>query len=187
LTVRNSALSGLRNGSLSSQGGAGVEQGIPQRLKPLEGCGVERPKAEALGYLEATAPDPGLWPKSQGRVGVLELRRAPLLAAACWFALGVVMAREWRSAGVLLEALVLLVGLVVVGLRRELRVVVVPVAAVWVVVGVVECSGAAGASFAAGFDGVCGRVESAGSGAGGKGAGFAGERGSGSGVHALGE
>jgi competence protein ComEC len=77
----------------------------------------------------------GLWPKDEGRLGALELRRAPLLAAACWFALGVVMAREWRSAEVLLGALVLLVGLVVVGLRRGLRVGVIPLAAVWVVAG----------------------------------------------------
>ena len=77
----------------------------------------------------------GLWPKDEGRVGALELRRAPLLAAACWFALGVVLAREWRPGVVLLGALVLLVGLVLVGLRRALRVTVVPLAAVWVVVG----------------------------------------------------
>jgi competence protein ComEC len=68
-------------------------------------------------------------------VGALELRRAPLLAAACWFALGVVLAREWQPGVVLLGALVLLVGLVLVGLRRRLRVAVVPLAAVWVVAG----------------------------------------------------
>jgi competence protein ComEC len=68
-------------------------------------------------------------------MGALELRRAPLLAAACWFALGVVTAREWRPGVVLLGALVLLVGLTAVGLRRGFRVAVVPLAAVWVVVG----------------------------------------------------
>jgi competence protein ComEC len=88
-----------------------------------------------LGYLEAKTPHPGLWPKDEGRVGALELRRAPLLAAACWFALGVVIAREWRPGVVLLGALVLLVGLVLVGLRRGFRVAVVPLAAVWIVVG----------------------------------------------------
>ena len=31
------------------------QEGIPQRLKPLVSCGMERPKAEALGYPEATA------------------------------------------------------------------------------------------------------------------------------------
>ncbi|HWW23812.1 MAG TPA: ComEC/Rec2 family competence protein, partial [Edaphobacter sp.] len=77
----------------------------------------------------------GLWAKDEGRVGALELRRAPLLAASCWFALGVVLAREWRPGVVLAGALVLLVGLVVVALGRGFRVAVVPLAAVWVVVG----------------------------------------------------
>ncbi len=30
-----------------------MEEGIPQRLKPLFGEDLERPKAKALGYLEA--------------------------------------------------------------------------------------------------------------------------------------
>ena len=84
---------------------------------------------------ELTVQIAGLWAKDEGRVGALELRRAPLLAASCWFALGVVLAREWRPGVVLAGALVLLVGLVVVALGRGFRVAVVPLAAVWVVVG----------------------------------------------------
>jgi hypothetical protein len=33
----------------------GVEEGIPQGLKPRVFIALERPKAKALGYLEATA------------------------------------------------------------------------------------------------------------------------------------
>ncbi|MCU1226377.1 MAG: internalization-related competence protein ComEC/Rec2 [Edaphobacter sp.] len=78
-------------------------------------------------------PNPELWAKA--RVEGLALRRAPLLTAVCWFALGVVMARSWQPAVVLLAALVVLAGLTVVGLRLSLRIAVVPLAAVWMVVG----------------------------------------------------
>jgi competence protein ComEC len=77
--------------------------------------------------------NPELWTKA--RVEGLALRRAPLLAAVCWFALGVVMARSWQPAVVLLVALVMMAGLTVVGLRLSLRVAVVPLAAVWIVAG----------------------------------------------------
>jgi competence protein ComEC len=80
-------------------------------------------------------PDLRLWAEAGGRLEGLEFRRAPLLAAVCWFALGEVLARNWQPAGVLLAALVVLVGLSLVGLRWSLRVAVVPVAAVWMVVG----------------------------------------------------
>ena len=54
-------------------------------------------------------PNPELWRKA----GVERLRfgRAPLLAAAMWFALGEAMARNRQPAVVLLVALALLVGL----------------------------------------------------------------------------
>ena len=65
----------------------------------------------------------------------LQFRRAPLLAAAVWFALGEVMARNRQPAVVLLIALVLLAGLAVVGVRWSLRTAVFPLAAVWMVVG----------------------------------------------------
>ncbi|OJV44231.1 MAG: competence protein ComEC [Acidobacteriales bacterium 59-55] len=69
--------------------------------------------------------------------GVERLRfgRAPLLAAAVWFALGEVMARNRQPAVVLLIALAGLAVLALVGLRRSLRVAVLPVAAIWMVVG----------------------------------------------------
>jgi competence protein ComEC len=58
-----------------------------------------------------------------------------LLAAAVWFALGEAMARNRQPAVVLLLALVALAGLVLVGLRWSLRVSVLPLAAMWMVVG----------------------------------------------------
>ncbi|WP_348268004.1 ComEC/Rec2 family competence protein [Edaphobacter paludis] len=78
-------------------------------------------------------PDPALWRWT----GVERLRfgRAPLLAAAVWFALGEVMARNRQPAVVLLVALAFLAGLAIVGLRWSLRVAILPVAAVWMVVG----------------------------------------------------
>ena len=41
-----------------------MEKGIPQGLKPGFGEWAERPKAEALGYLEATASAP--WRRAGG-------------------------------------------------------------------------------------------------------------------------
>jgi competence protein ComEC len=78
-------------------------------------------------------PNPRLWEEA----GVERLRfgRAPLLAAAVWFALGEGMARNRQPAVVLLMALALLVGLAAVGLRWSLRTTILPVAAVWMVVG----------------------------------------------------
>jgi len=78
--------------------------------------------------------DPALW--SGGGVERLRFGRAPLLAAAVWFALGEVMARNRQPAVVLVVALVLLVAFAVAGLRWSLRVAVFPVAAVWMVVGI---------------------------------------------------
>ncbi|WP_213803805.1 ComEC/Rec2 family competence protein [Granulicella sp. dw_53] len=80
-------------------------------------------------------PPPELWERGSTPVQALEFRRAPLLAAAVWFAVGEVMARSWRPMVMLLVALGLLAGLTVVVLRGHLRVVLVPLAAVWMVVG----------------------------------------------------
>jgi competence protein ComEC len=78
-------------------------------------------------------PNPELWP----RTGVERLRfgRAPLLAAAAWFALGEVMARSRPPAVLLLLSLVLLAVLAVAGLRWSLRSAILPVAAIWMVAG----------------------------------------------------
>jgi competence protein ComEC len=80
-------------------------------------------------------PNPALWPKAALRVPPLEFRRAPLLAAVCWFALGEVLARSWQLAVVLLAAVVLLFALTLVGLRRSLRIAIVPLATLWIAVG----------------------------------------------------
>lgn len=78
-------------------------------------------------------PDPKLWKEA----GTERLRfgRAPLLAAATWFAVGEVMARNRQPAIVLLIALLALTGFVLVGLRWSLRTTILPLAAVWMVVG----------------------------------------------------
>ncbi|HEU4634734.1 MAG TPA: ComEC/Rec2 family competence protein [Edaphobacter sp.] len=65
----------------------------------------------------------------------LELRRAPLLAAACCFAVGLVAARNWQPASLLVLSLALLFAIAVLALQKALRVAVVPVAALWVMAG----------------------------------------------------
>jgi competence protein ComEC len=65
----------------------------------------------------------------------LEFRGMPVLAAAVWFALGVVLARHSQPTVVLVIALALLFGLTMVALRFGLRVAVVPVAGIWIAVG----------------------------------------------------
>jgi competence protein ComEC len=80
-------------------------------------------------------PNPDLWPRAALRLPALEFRRAPLLAATCWFALGEVLARSWQPAVVLLAAVLLLLMLTVAGLLWSLRVAIVPLAALWVAVG----------------------------------------------------
>ncbi len=80
-------------------------------------------------------PNPQLWPKFAARLPALEFRRAPLLAAACWFALGEVMARNPHPAAVLLITLAALLLLAFAALRYSPRVALLPVAAVWIAVG----------------------------------------------------
>jgi competence protein ComEC len=80
-------------------------------------------------------PNPRLWPRGGARVEELAFRRAPLMMAAIFFALGEVMARRWQPSVVLLVAVVMLAGLVVGALRGGLRVAVVPLAGVWMMVG----------------------------------------------------
>ncbi len=88
--------------------------------------------AEAGG--SGAAPDPELWPKG-GRLEGLRFRQAPLLGATIWFALGEVAARGWRPGVVLLAAVLLMMGLSALALWRGWRVVLVPVAGLWIVVG----------------------------------------------------
>lgn len=84
-------------------------------------------------------PDPALWPKGGVRVERLRFRRAPLLAAAILFALGEVLARNWQPAGILLLTVMLLTLISLwflvsdPGVSR--RIVLVPVGAVWIAVG----------------------------------------------------
>jgi competence protein ComEC len=81
------------------------------------------------------APNPDLWPKAVARIPVLEFRRAPLLTAVCWFAVGEVMARNRKPAVVLLIAIALLSLLTLAALRCSLRAAIVPLAAVWMAIG----------------------------------------------------
>jgi competence protein ComEC len=81
------------------------------------------------------APNPDLWPKAVARVPALEFRRAPLLTAVCWFAVGEVVARNRQPAVVLLIAIVLLSLLTLAALLCSLRTAIVPVAAIWIAVG----------------------------------------------------
>jgi competence protein ComEC len=68
-------------------------------------------------------------------VPVLEFRRAPLLTAVCWFALGEVMSRNQQPAVILLLATALLFLLTLAALRWSLRIAVVPLAAVSMAIG----------------------------------------------------
>jgi competence protein ComEC len=82
-----------------------------------------------------TGPNPALWPKAALRIPALEFRRAPLLAGVCWFAFGEVLARNWQPSAVLLAEVLLLFALTLVGLRRSLRIAIVPLAVLWIAVG----------------------------------------------------
>ena len=95
------------------------------------------PRARAKPNVESSAshPDPALWPESSRRTPRLQLRRAPLLAAAVWFAVGEVLARHWQPVALLLLACAVLITLTMVALARAERVALFPLAAVWIVVG----------------------------------------------------
>ncbi len=83
----------------------------------------------------ANEPNPELWSKAKARVPPFEFRRAPLLAAVCWFAVGEVMARNSQPAVILLIALGLLFLLTVTALRWSFRTAIVPLAALWITLG----------------------------------------------------
>jgi competence protein ComEC len=82
-----------------------------------------------------TEPNPDLWPKAIARVPRLAFRRAPLLAAVCWFALGELMARNHAPTIILLLALSLLCLLTFTSLRQSLRTALLPLAAIWMALG----------------------------------------------------
>jgi competence protein ComEC len=84
---------------------------------------------------KTNGPNPDLWPKAVARVPALEFRRAPLLTAVCWFALGEVIARNRQPTVILLVATVLLCLLTLAALRWSLRTAIVPLAAVWMATG----------------------------------------------------
>jgi competence protein ComEC len=80
-------------------------------------------------------PNPRLWPKTAERTPPLELRRAPLLAAACWFAMGETLAQTRQPTILLATATALLSLLVLVALRRSPRTAVIPLSALWIAIG----------------------------------------------------
>ncbi|MDT7810179.1 MAG: competence protein ComEC, partial [Acidobacteriaceae bacterium] len=94
-----------------------------------------RSAGRALKTGRVNAPNPDLWPKAVARIPALEFRRAPLLTAVCWFALGEVMSRNRQPAIILLIAIALLSLLTLTALRCSLRMAIVPVAAVCIAVG----------------------------------------------------
>ena len=59
----------------------------------------------------------------------------PLFAAACWFAAGIAIARNWIALPLLLIAIASLTGLAVIALRSSLRIAVIPSAALWIAAG----------------------------------------------------
>ena len=80
-------------------------------------------------------PNPDFWPKAISRVPTLQFRRAPLLAAVCWFALGELLARSWHPTIILLIATTLLTLICVAALRWSLRTALLPLAALWMAIG----------------------------------------------------
>ncbi|MBB5341192.1 ComEC/Rec2 family competence protein [Tunturiibacter gelidoferens] len=80
-------------------------------------------------------PNPDLWPKAVARLPTLAFRRAPLLTAVCWFALGEVIARNHAPMVMLFLAMSLLCALTLASLRWSLRIAIVPLAAVWMALG----------------------------------------------------
>ena len=83
----------------------------------------------------AASPDPRLWARNGSRLEPLSFRRSPLLWAALWFCVGIGVGRlGWVPAVVWATALLLLAGLSGAAIRRG-WVGLVPLAGLWVVVG----------------------------------------------------
>ena len=75
------------------------------------------------------------WMDSPPAVDPPRLRQAPMLAAALCFAAGDLIARRWQPPALLVAALLLLLLLSIAGLLWARRIAVVPVLALWTVVG----------------------------------------------------
>lgn len=58
-----------------------------------------------------------------------------MLAAACWFALGIALAKNWQPTVVLLARVSLLTGMLIVAMRWSRRIVLLPLAALWAAAG----------------------------------------------------
>ena len=80
-------------------------------------------------------PHPELWPKELARIAPLELRRSPLLAATCWFAVGELIARNRPLVIILSISTLSLFLLTLAALRWSLRTAVIPLAAAWMAIG----------------------------------------------------
>ena len=80
-------------------------------------------------------PNPALWPKAAATVEALQFRRATLLATAFWFALGIVLARNWQPPMILLAVAFVLLLLTIAALKYSLRLALVPLAAIWITLG----------------------------------------------------
>ena len=94
-----------------------------------------RSAGRALKTEKKTGPNPALWPKAARGCQPLEFRRAPLLAAVCWFALGEVWRAKLAAGGGVACCGCAAFALTLVGLRRSLRMAMVPLAVVWMAVG----------------------------------------------------
>ena len=83
----------------------------------------------------AASPDPRLWARNGSRLEPLSFRRTPLLWAALWFCVGIGAGRlGWVPAVVWVGAFLLLAGLSGAAIRQR-RVGLLPLAGLWVAVG----------------------------------------------------
>ncbi|MDE3105069.1 MAG: ComEC/Rec2 family competence protein [Acidobacteriota bacterium] len=79
--------------------------------------------------------NPRLWPRGK-QVEPLVLRRAPLLAAAALYALGITLSRTWHPLALLVPATLLLALLALLAMRYAQRVALVPIAGLWIAAGI---------------------------------------------------
>jgi competence protein ComEC len=75
------------------------------------------------------------WMSSPAAVEPLRLRRVPLVGMCLAFAAGDMLARRWHPPGQMIAATALLLAISVFSVRRNLRVALVPVMALWIAVG----------------------------------------------------